>query len=81
MHNPFLMARRSRAQNLLNDYEEIEDHDGTFIVVYDFLGFKPSARVITVEIIVSVITDAIKACRRYNPSPQGTLESRDQPHR
>ena len=38
------MSRRSRAQNLLKDYEEIEDQDGTFIVVYDFLGFKPSKR-------------------------------------
>lgn len=38
------MARRSRAQNLLNEYEEIENQDGTFIVVYDFLGFKPSKR-------------------------------------
>ena len=134
------MARRSRAQNLLKDYEEIEDYDGTFIV-YDFLGFKPSKRfwenihrvcdectesgltqysvyrenslkealivnqlaqeygaatmifraeelahkkittVITVEIITSVDTDEFKACRRHNPSPQGTRESRDQSHK
>lgn len=38
------MARRSRAQNLLKEYEAVEDHDRTFIVVYDFLGFKPSKR-------------------------------------
>jgi hypothetical protein len=38
------MARRSKAQHLLNEYEEIEDQDQTFIVVYDFHGFKPSKR-------------------------------------
>lgn len=38
------MARRSKAQQLLNEYEEIEDQVQTFIVVYDFLGFKPSKR-------------------------------------
>jgi len=39
-----MMARRSKAQHLLNEYKEIEDQDQTFIVVYDFHGFKPSKR-------------------------------------
>ena len=38
------MARRSRAETLIQEYEGVEDNENKFIVVYDFLGFKPSKR-------------------------------------
>jgi hypothetical protein len=38
------MGRRSIAQILFDEMEEIEDEKETFIIVYDFRGFKPSKR-------------------------------------
>ncbi|MCJ7732788.1 hypothetical protein MUP51_10780 [Candidatus Bathyarchaeota archaeon] len=38
------MGRRSNAQSLVEDLDEVDDREGIFIIVYDFHGFKPSKR-------------------------------------
>jgi len=38
------MGRRSNAQVLQEDMEEIEDEQETFLIIYDFIGLKPSKR-------------------------------------
>jgi hypothetical protein len=38
------MGRRSRAQSLITEHEEMEDSDEMFIVVYDFHDLKPSKK-------------------------------------
>lgn len=38
------MGRHSKAQILQKDIEDHEDKKETFLIVYDFIGFKPSKR-------------------------------------
>ena len=39
-----LMGRRSKAQSLIEELEDIQEKVEPFIIVYDFRGFKPSKR-------------------------------------